>query len=107
MSTNLIWDKEENVWVYTGRVFTISEQIIKFKEDYADFKTFEEWQKFRNLFLANKNITWKEAFESSIEVKNAVDIAWSHVCRGGNKQRIFQVLDSLAEVINNQQQGEK
>ena len=107
MSTNLIWDKEENVWVYTGRVFTISEQIIKFKEDYADFKTFEEWQKFRNLFLANKNITWKEAFESSIEVKNAVDIAWSHVCRCGNKQRIFQVLDSLAEVINNQQQGEK
>jgi hypothetical protein len=101
--SNLVYDKEENVWVYTGRTFTVSEQIIKFKDDYANFKTFEEWQKLRNLFLAYKNTVWKEEFESSVEVENAVRIAFAHVCRGGNKERTLQVLDELAEVISNQQ----
>lgn len=95
----LVYDDKEGVWVWTGRVYSVSEQVTKFKDDYADFKTFEEWQHFRNLFLASKNISWKEAFESSVEVSKAADIAWSYVCRGGDKQKIFQALDNLAEAL--------
>ena len=95
----LVYDDKEGVWVWTGRVYSVSEQVTKFKDDYADFKTFEEWQHFRNLFLASKNISWKEAFESSVEVSKAADIAWSYVCRGGDKQKIFQALDNPAEAL--------
>jgi len=95
----LVYDDKDGVWVWTGRVYSVSEQVTKFKDDYADFKTFEEWQHFRNLFLASKNISWKEAFESSVEVSKAADIAWSYVCRGGDKQKIFQALDNLAEAL--------
>ena len=95
----LVYDDKEGVWVWTGRVYSVSEQVTKFKDDYADFKTFEEWQHFRNLFLASKNISWKEAFESSVEASKAADIAWSYVCRGGDKQKIFQALDNLAEAL--------
>ena len=95
----LVYDDKEGVWVWTGRVYSVSEQVTKFKDDYADFKTFEEWQHFRNLFFASKNISWKEAFESSVEVSKAADIAWSYVCRGGDKQKIFQALDNLAEAL--------
>ena len=95
----LVYDDKEGVWVWTGRVYSVSEQVTKFKDDYADFKTFEEWQHFRNLFLASKNISWKEAFESSVEVSKVADIAWSYVCRGGDKQKIFQALDNLAEAL--------
>jgi hypothetical protein len=95
----LVYDDKEGVWVWTGRVYSVSEQVTKFKDDYADFKTFEEWQHFRNLFLASKNISWKEAFESSVEVSKAADLAWGYVCRGGDKQKIFQALDNLAEAL--------
>ena len=96
----LIYDEKDCVWVWTGRVFSISEQVSKFRDDYANFTKFEEWISLRNLFLAYKQTIWKDDFEGSPEIEHAVSVAWSHVCRDGNKERVLQVLDNLAEVLN-------
>ena len=96
----LIYDEKDCVWVWTGRVFSISEQVSKFRDDYANFTKFEEWVLLRNLFLAHKQTIWKDDFEVSPEVQSAASLAWDYVCRGGNKQKTLQVLDNLAEVLN-------
>jgi hypothetical protein len=49
--------------------------------------------------LAYKKTIWKDDFEGSPEIEEAVTIAWNHVCRGGLKERVLQVLDNLAEVL--------
>jgi hypothetical protein len=50
--------------------------------------------------LFSKDTIWKDDFEVSPEVQDAVSLAWDYVCRGGNKERVLQVLDELAEVLN-------
>ena len=96
----LIYDDKDGVWVWTGRVFSTSEQVTKFRNDYATFTTFDEWIKLRNIFLFSKDTIWKDDFESSFEVQDAVSRAWDCVCRGGNRQKVLEVLDNLAEVLN-------
>jgi hypothetical protein len=96
----LVYDDKEGVWVWTGRVFSISEQVTKFRDDYANYATIDEWIKLRNIFLFSKDTIWKDDFESSVEVQSAVSRAWDNVCRGGNKQKVLQALDNLAEVLN-------
>jgi hypothetical protein len=96
----VVYDEKEGVWIFTGRVFSTSEQVTKFRNDYAAIATFDEWISLRNLFLAYKKTIWKDDFEGSPEIEEAVTIAWNHVCRGGLKERVLQVLDNLAEVLN-------
>jgi hypothetical protein len=82
----VVYDEKEGVWVFTGRVFSTSEQVTKFRNDYATIATFDEWISLRNLFLAYKKTIWKDDFEGSPEIEEAVTIAWNHVCRGGRRR---------------------
>lgn len=96
----LVYDDKDGVWVWTGRVFSISEQVTKFRNDYATFTTVDEWIRLRNIFLFSKDTIWKDDFEVSPEVQDAVSLAWDYVCRGGNREKTLKVLDNLAEVLN-------
>ena len=96
----LVYDDKDGVWVWTGRVFSISEQVTKFRNDYATFTTVDEWIRLRNIFLFSKDTIWKDDFEISVEVQNAVGRAWDCVCRGGNRKKVLEALDNLAEVLN-------
>lgn len=100
---SIVYDEKEGVLVYTGKIFTTSEQVAKFRSDYENISKFEEWVSLRNLFLVYKKTVWKDDFEGSPEIEEAVTVAWNHVCRGGNKERVLQVLDELAETLNKNQ----
>ena len=95
----LVYDDKDGVWVWTGRVFSISEQVTKFRNDYSTFTTLDEWIKLRNIFLFSKDTIWKDDFGRSAEVQSAVGHAWDYVCRGGNREKVLQALDDLAEAL--------
>jgi len=108
MPTDLIYDKEANVWVYTGKVFTVSEQIMKFKETYADYKNLDEWRKLLNSFMFHKQHDWAELIAGNEQFADVVEKLHMNILYG-KKLRIKDSLNQLVVIAGllNQNKGEK
>jgi hypothetical protein len=95
MSANLIHDKEANVWVWTGKVFTFPEQINNFKETYADYKNKEEWRELLRVFIFYKQHGWAKLISENQEFADAMDSLHTHILYG----KKLRIKDSLNKLI--------
>lgn len=95
MPMDLIYDKEANVWVYTGKVFTVSEQIMKFKETYADYKNHAEWRELLKAFMFHKQHDWAELIASSEQFADVVENLHMNILYG----KKLRIKDSLNQLV--------
>ena len=95
MTTNLIYDEKLNVWVWTGKVFTFPEQIMRFKEQYADYKNAEEWRDLLRVFMFYKQHAWAKLISENQEFADVMDSLHMNILYG----KKLRIKDSLNKLI--------
>ena len=95
MSTDLIYDKEANVWVWTSKAFTLPEQIMRFKETHADYKNQEEWRSLLRVFMFHKQHDWAELIAENEQFADVVETLHMNILYG----KKLRIKDSLNQLI--------
>lgn len=105
MLKDLIYDKEADVWVYTGKVFTMSERIIRMKDREADYKNHQEWKDLISLIVFQKHNDWEEMIATNERFAEVVEKLHSKVLYGRRYDKdglgvksLFNELASIAEL---------
>ena len=95
MSTDLIYDKKTNVWVWTSKAFTLPEQIMRFKKTHADYKNQEEWRSLLRVFMFHKQHDWAELIAENEQFADVVETLHMNILYG----KKLRIKDSLNQLI--------